>query len=72
MATHSSILAWGIPLTCGLQSMGSKESDTAGHVHIVSQITINSLNFRAYIVIHLFQREVNKEEDGEGRRVEDE
>ena len=31
MATHSSILAWRIPWTeepCGLQSMGSKESDT--------------------------------------------
>ena len=30
MATHSSILAWGIPLTeepGRLQSMGSKESD---------------------------------------------
>ena len=31
MATHSSILAWGIPWTeepSGLQSMGSQESDT--------------------------------------------
>ena len=31
MATHSSILAWRIPWTeepCGLQSMGSQESDT--------------------------------------------
>ena len=31
MATHSSILAWRIPLTeepGGLQSMGSQESDT--------------------------------------------
>ena len=31
MATHFSILAWGIPWTeetGGLQSMGSKESDT--------------------------------------------
>ena len=30
MATHSSILAWRIPWTeelCGLQSMGSQESD---------------------------------------------
>ena len=31
MTTHSSILAWRIPWTeepCGLQSMGSQESDT--------------------------------------------
>ena len=30
MATHSSVLAWEIPWTgelCGLQSMGSQESD---------------------------------------------
>ena len=31
MATHSSVLAWIIPWTekpCGLQTMGSQESDT--------------------------------------------
>ena len=28
MATHSNILAWRIPQTDGLQSMGCKESDT--------------------------------------------
>ena len=34
MATHSSILVWAIPWTeepGGLQSMGSKESDTTEH-----------------------------------------
>ena len=34
MATHSNILAWGIPWTeepGGLQSMGLKESDTTEH-----------------------------------------
>ena len=34
MSTHSSILAWGIPLTeepCRLQSMGSKELDKTEH-----------------------------------------
>ena len=37
MATHSSILAWGIPWIeepGGLQSMGSQESDTTEHAHI--------------------------------------
>ena len=37
MATHSSILAWKIPWTeepGGLQSMGSKESDTTERLHL--------------------------------------
>ena len=36
MAIHSSILAWRIPWTeepCGLQSMGSQESDTTEGLH---------------------------------------
>ena len=36
MATHSSILAWGIPWTeepGGLQSTGGKESDTTERLH---------------------------------------
>ena len=33
MATHSSILAWRIPMDGGLQSTGLKESDTTERLH---------------------------------------
>ena len=39
MATHSSILAWGIPWMeepGGLQSRGHKESDTTERLHFLS------------------------------------
>ena len=39
MATHSSILAWKIPWAeepAGLQSWGSKESDTTERLHFLS------------------------------------
>ena len=41
MATHSSILAWRIPRTeelGGLQSTGSKESDTTERLHFTSSL----------------------------------
>ena len=42
MATHSSILDWRIPWTeepGGLQSMGSKESDTTEQLHFHFRVT---------------------------------
>ena len=52
-ATHSSILAWGLPLMGGLQSMGSKESDTTRLAHCESnhskQLQLQSLDSDAFI-----------------------
>ena len=45
MATHSNILAWGIPWTeepCGLRSMGSQESDTT------EWISLHYMSFRLF------------------------
>ena len=42
MATHSSVLAWRIPWMeepGGLQSMGSKESDTTEQLHFHFRVT---------------------------------
>ena len=49
MATHSSILAWKIPWTeesSGLQSMGSKGSDTT------EQLSASMLLFSCSVVFH--------------------